>query len=192
MEPTMRTHGPVDAAAIARGYEYGPGQHVVVEPEELDQLRPARDRALRLERFFDPGQLDPVLFSGRSLYLVADGLAAEPAYQVLYAAMVQRGRWALGRMVLSNQRPVVLVRPAESGLVLQVLHYPERVKACPGGVPSLPEAASAELQLAGLLIDAASGVLDWAGYRDDTAQELRGLVEAKLHGQAAVAESLPL
>jgi len=95
-------------------------------------------------------------------------------------------------MVLSNQRPVVLVRPAQVGLVLQVLHYPDLVKACPGGVPSCPEAASAELHLAGLLIDAASGVLDWAGYRDDTAQELRGLVEAKLHGQAAVAESLPL
>jgi non-homologous end joining protein Ku len=35
-------------------------------------------------------------------------------------------------------------------------------------------------------------VLDWTGYRDDTAQELRGLVEAKLHGQPAIAEPLPL
>jgi non-homologous end joining protein Ku len=35
-------HGPVDNAAIVRGYEYGPGQHVVVEPDELDQLRPAQ------------------------------------------------------------------------------------------------------------------------------------------------------
>jgi non-homologous end joining protein Ku len=49
---------------------------------------------------------------------------------------------------------VVLVRPAEGGLVLQVLHYPELVKACPRGIPSHPEAASAELHLAGLLIDA--------------------------------------
>src|SRR5271165_5258238 len=44
-------HGPVDAAAVVKGYEYGPGQHLVVEPEALDALRPARDRALRLERF---------------------------------------------------------------------------------------------------------------------------------------------
>src|SRR5260370_32005561 len=106
--------------------------------------------------------------------------------------MVQRRRWAMGRMVLSNQRPVVLVRPAEGGLVLQVLHYPELVKACPRGVPSHAEAASAELHLAGLLIDAASGVLDWTGCRDHTAQELRGLVEAKLQGHVAVAEPLPL
>src|SRR5213593_14226 len=61
-------HGPVDAAAVVRGYEYGPGRHLVVEPEELDALRPAQDRALRLERFLEPQELDPLLFSGRSLF----------------------------------------------------------------------------------------------------------------------------
>ena len=58
------THGPVDAAGTVRGYEYGPGQHVLVEPEELDQLRPAQDRALRLERFLTPTQFEPVLHAG--------------------------------------------------------------------------------------------------------------------------------
>ena len=50
-------HGAVDNAAIVRGYEYGPGQHVLVEPDALDELRPAQDKALRLERFLAPAQL---------------------------------------------------------------------------------------------------------------------------------------
>src|SRR5216683_810736 len=29
-------HGPVDSAAIVRGYEYGPAQHVIAQPDELD------------------------------------------------------------------------------------------------------------------------------------------------------------
>jgi hypothetical protein len=66
---------------------------------------------LRLERFLTPGQVDPVLHAGRSLYLVPDGPAADPGYAVLTAALVQRGRWALGRMVLGGHRQVVLVRP---------------------------------------------------------------------------------
>jgi DNA end-binding protein Ku len=181
-------HGPVDAAAIVRGYEYGPGQHLVVEPEELEALRPAQDRALRLERFLEPAQLDPLLFSGRSLFLMPDGPAAEPAYRVLLAGMVERGRWAVGRMVLGGHRQVVLVRPAGSGLLLQVLHYPEQVKACPSSTGAHGKPASAELHLAELLIDAASGAVDWSSYRDQTAEELRGLLEAKLQGQAAVAE----
>jgi len=181
------THGPVEAAAIVRGYEYGPGQHVRVEPEELDQLRPAQDRALRLERFLAPAQLDPLLHAGRSLYLVPDGAAAEPGYAVLAAALVQRGRWALGRMVLGGHRQVVLVRPAGAALVLQVLHYPEQVRACPLATLPRPEAASEELRLAGMLIDAAGGAVDWGAYRDEAARELRALLDAKLRGQPAAA-----
>jgi non-homologous end joining protein Ku len=40
----------------------------------------------------------------------------------------QRQRWALGRMVLGGHRQVVLVRPADTTLVLHVLHYPEHVR----------------------------------------------------------------
>ena len=52
-----------------------------VRPE--GRLRPAQDHAQRLERFLAPNQLDPLLFSGRSLYLLPDGPAAEMGYQVL-------------------------------------------------------------------------------------------------------------
>ena len=75
-----------------RGYVYGPGQHLLVEHDELDQLRPAQNRALRLERFCRPEQFEPLLFSGRSLYLLPDGPAAEPGYDVLQAVMAERGR----------------------------------------------------------------------------------------------------
>ena len=180
-------HGPVDNAAIVRGYEYGPGQHVRVEPKELDQLRPAQDRALRLERFLAPAQLDPLLYAGRSLYLLPDGPAAAPGYAVLQAALVARQRWALGRMVLGGRRQVVLVRPADSALVVHVLHYPEQVRYCPPAAPPVAEGPSEELRLAGLLIDAASGAVAWGGYRDQAAQELKALLEAKLAGQPPAA-----
>src|SRR5215831_10919731 len=143
-------HGPVDAVAIVRGYEYGPGQHVVAQPDELDRLRPAQDKALRLERFLAPAQLDPLLFAGRSLYLVPDGKAAEPGYGVLRTALAQHQRWALGRMVLGGHRQVVLVRPASTNLVLHVLHYPEQVRVCPQTVWPLEKEPAEELRLAGM------------------------------------------
>jgi DNA end-binding protein Ku len=176
-------HGPIENAAIVRGYEYGPGQHVRVEPEELDQLRPAQDRALRLERFLAPAQLDPLLYAGRSLYLVPDGPAAEPGYAVLKAALVARQRWALGRMVLGGHRQVVLVRPADTALVVHVLHYPEQVRYCPLAAQPAADGASEELRLAGMLIEAASGAVAWGAYRDQAAEELKALIEAKLAGQ---------
>jgi DNA end-binding protein Ku len=181
-------HGAVDAAAIVKGYEYGHGRHVLLEPEELDPLRPAQDRALRLERFLEPAQFDPLLFSGRGLHLLPDGPAAVHAYAVLCQAMAARGRWAVGRMVLAGQRQLVLVRPAGALLVLHVLHYPELVRAAGQAGQPPASAAREELDLAGRLIDAASGAVDWAAYRDETAEELRTLIEAKIQGCSAAEE----
>ena len=178
-------HGAVDHAAIVRGYEYGPGQHVLVEPDALDELRPAQDKALRLERFLAPAQLDPLLFAGRSLYLVPDGPAAETGYGVLRLALAQRQRWALGRMVLGGQRQVVVLRPADTALVLHVLHYPEHVRVCPQTVRPPAHEPTEELRLAGMLIEAAGGKVDWTAYPDQGAQELKALIEAKLAGQPA-------
>jgi DNA end-binding protein Ku len=184
-------HGTVDGAAIVRGYEYGPGRHVIAQPDELDALRPVQDKALRLERFLTQDQLNPLLFAGRSLYLVPDGPAAEPGYGVLRLALAQRHRWALGRMVLGGHRQVVLVRPADTTLVLHVLHYPEHVRVCPQTVWPMKQEPEEELRLAGMLIDAADGKVDWTAYPDQTAQELKTLIEAKLAGQPAEAAAPP-
>jgi DNA end-binding protein Ku len=69
-------HGAVPAEAIIRGYEYAPDHHVLIETEELEQLRPARDKALVLEQFVPVGDIDPTFYAGRSLYLLPDGVPA--------------------------------------------------------------------------------------------------------------------
>jgi DNA end-binding protein Ku len=178
-------HGAVDASAIVRGYAYAPDHHVVMEPEELDRLRPAKDKALLLEHFLPAYQIDPSCFAGRSLYLLPDGLAAEHPYSVMAEALHQSSTWAIGRVVLSSHRNLVVVRPAGRLLLLDVLHYPAQVRPAPHGAGSLRAglATAEELRLARQLIDAASGPLDWSRYRDTTAEELAALVQAKVAQQ---------
>jgi DNA end-binding protein Ku len=60
---TCSEHGAVQADAIVKGYEYARGQYVVVNPEELEQLRPPRDKALVLEQFVPVAEIDPVLYA---------------------------------------------------------------------------------------------------------------------------------
>jgi non-homologous end joining protein Ku len=142
---------------------------------------------LRLEHFLTPAQLDPLLFAGRSLYLVPDGPAAETGYGMLRLALAQQQRWALGRMVLGGGRQVVMVRPAGMSLVLHVLHYPEQVRVCPQPVWPLAKEPAEELRLAEMLIEAAGGQVDWTAYPDQAAQEVKALIEAKLAGRAGAA-----
>jgi DNA end-binding protein Ku len=178
-------HGKLEGASIVRGYEYAPGQYVVVEPSELDRLRPAKDKALQLEQFVPPDQIDPALFSGRSLYLFPQGLPAQRPFLVLTEAMRQRGCWAVGRVVLSGNRQVVVLRPVGRLLSMHILHEPRQLRAASAWDSELGSTAATdeELQLACTLIDAASRPVDWSPYRDDTAEQLTALVEAKVAGQ---------
>jgi DNA end-binding protein Ku len=176
-------HGKVEAGAIASGYAYAPDQYLVLDEAELDKLRPAKDKALALEYFLDPADIDPVLFSGRSLYLLPDGPAAQHPYLVLAQAMHERCQWALGRVVLGGRRYLALVRPARRILTLHVLHYPAHLRASAPWESELRLSAATqdEAKLAGLLIGAArSARIPWPDFRDDTADQLAALVDAKL------------
>jgi DNA end-binding protein Ku len=180
-------HGSVDAGAMVRGYAYAPEQHLVLDEAELDRLRPAKDKALTLDRFLDPAQIDPVLFAGRSLYLWPNGPAARHPYGVLAQAMQQRRKWALARGLFSTRRVLALVRPAGRLLVVHVLHFPAQLHSSAGweGELQAGTATPAEEELAGQLIDASSQPVTWAAYQDDTAAQLARLVEARLQGQSA-------
>src|SRR5262249_17963106 len=158
---------------------------VVVEPEELEKLRPAKDKALMLEQFVSLREIDPVRFAGRSLYLLPDGVAAQHPYGVLVTALHKTGKAVLGRVVWLSQRQVVVVRPCGRMLVVDVLHYPGQVRTASAGEADLPKAQpnAAELDLACQLVALAGGPLDWSRYRDTSADDLAVLVEAKIAQQ---------
>ena len=89
---------------------------------------------------------------------------------------------------MSTLNVVVLSIGYRMATVNQLLHYPEQVRACPALPPTKDSALSEEHRLAGLLIEAASGAVAWESYRDESAAELRTLVEVKLQGQPAPAD----
>jgi DNA end-binding protein Ku len=121
-------HGPVDAGAVVKGYEYAPQQFLVLDEAELAPLRPAQDRALAVDCFLGLEQLDPTQFAGRTLYLVPDGPAARPAYRVLAHALRAQRKGALGRLVLSGRRQLALLRPAGPEVAGTGKKKPRRVK----------------------------------------------------------------
>ncbi|MGZ4662882.1 MAG: non-homologous end joining protein Ku [Arthrobacter sp.] len=185
-------HGKVEAGAIVSGYRYAPDQYVVVNEAELDQLRPSQDKALTLERFLDPHTVDPALFSGRTLYLGPDGLAAQHAYTVFAQVLRQRRLGALGRVVLSGHRHLVLVRPVQRVLAMHVLHFPAQLRSSAALEAELPpqSAAVEEEKMLGVLMDACSQAIAWEDYRDDRAAQVTALLEAKLQGRSLAAPAM--
>ena len=130
-----------------------------------------------------------MLYAGRTLYLLPDGLAAHPAYVILADALVSSGKWALGRVVLCQRRQLVLLRPAGRILALHVLHHAEHVRPASALDGDLRPAtiSAVERQLAAQLVDAGSQSFAWSDYRDDTVAQFTALIETKLRGQPPAA-----
>jgi DNA end-binding protein Ku len=185
-------HGPVDAGGIVSGFSVAPDQYVVVEEAELEALRPAKDRALLLEQVLDAGSVDPMLFAGRTLYLLPEGPAAQQPYLVLRAALQQHGLWALGRLVLNGRRQLGVLRPVQRVLALHLLHFPAQLRSSRPleAEPGSGAASAQELHLAGLLLEASRQPVAWSDLQDDSAERLRRLLEAKLQGQSPSARAV--
>src|SRR5207237_3135590 len=121
-------HGEVTKDEIVSGYEYSKGSYVIVDPGELDKLRTENERAIAIDSFIHPADVDPAYFSGRTYYLVPDGRVAQKPYAVLREVMAKEERYGIARLVLSGREQIAVVRPLDHLLVLNTLSYADQIK----------------------------------------------------------------
>jgi len=182
---TCPVHGEVSGEEIVSGYEYARGQSVVVQPEELDRLRTERDRAIAIDVFVSSESVDAVYHAGKSYYLLPDGPAGAKPYALLHRAMVDAGRHAVARMVLSGRERLVLVRPRGRILVMSTLVYQAQVKGAEVFEEAVAETelSAEEIRLATTLVAATSREeFELGRYQDLYTERLGALVEAKIEG----------
>jgi DNA end-binding protein Ku len=112
---------------------------------------------------------------------------------VIADALQHESKWALGRVVLSVNRQLVLVRPMGRLLVMDVLHYPSEVRMPGAWEADLRSGAATaeEVRLIRMLLEASSAPLDWRRYRDVTTDELTALIEAKVAGRQVASPEEP-
>lgn len=183
-------HGEVSKDEIVSGYEYAKGQYAIVDPDEIEKLRSENDRAISIEEFIEPDQLDPMYLDGRHYYLVPDTPVGQKPYAVLHEAMRKRNRAGVARVVFSGKEQVVLVRPVDGLLMMSMLNYDSLVRKPEGFKDEVkaPDIAPQELKLAEMLVDASTAeAFDFSKYEDLYTTRLTELINAKVEGKEVVA-----
>ena len=186
---TCPMHGEVTTDQIVSGYEYAQDHYVVVDPDELDRLRTEADKAIKIDIFIASEDFDPLYGTGKRYYLAPDSPAGQKAYALLYQAMVEENRYALAQVVLHGREQLVLLRPQENLLILEVLHYRHQVTRPAALASEAPktEVAPEELQMAKTLVNASTGDFALDKYPDLYTRKLQQLIEAKVAGKEIVA-----
>ena len=177
----------VEGDEIVRGYAVGGDQYVIVSDEEMDALAPRVTNGIEIEEFVNLSDIDPVYFEN-SYYLVPEKNGAK-AYALLFNAMEQANKIALGRIVMRQKQYLVAIRPAGRALSMSTLYYPDEVVSQEelDGLPSGEvEASDRELVMAQQLIEALSNEFDPGKYHDEYREELLALIDRKAEGAEVV------
>jgi len=121
---TCPQHGQVTADQIAKVYSLAHDDNLLLSDAELERLQPEDDKTIHVEHLLPGDQVHLALLSGRTLYLTPAHPPAEPLYALCLQTLLQGGRWAIGRMVLSAQRQLVAIHAKDRVLLMHVLVWP--------------------------------------------------------------------
>ncbi|MBI4483650.1 MAG: Ku protein [Acidobacteria bacterium] len=173
----------IDRKETEKGYEYEEDKYVVVDEKELEKLEAERSRTIEIIQFVQIQQVDPIYYD-RPYYLTPDEVG-EKAYQLLTKAMKEAGRVALGKFVLKSQEHLVLIRPADDGLMLHFMRYEHELrKLTDYWKPGKMEVREKELRLAEQLVESLTEDFSPEKYKDEYRESLLGLIQAKIEGRS--------
>ena len=176
----------VERDELSKGYEFAKGQFVLFGPEELKAIDPEPTNAIEIAEFVPLEQVDPIFFE-KSYYLGPAKGGAKP-YKLLSQTLRDTKRAALARYCARGKDYLVLLRPYQTGLVMQQLRYADELRAFDEVPIEDAKITKPELKLAKQLVDqTASEKFKPEAYEDNVRQKIWELIERKVAGEEIVA-----
>lgn len=171
---------------IVKGYQYEPGQYVIVDNEDFAKVKLKSEKVIEIEGFVDSSEVHPTLFE-TPYYIGPDGDVAAKTYGLLAETLKQTGRIAVGKVVLRDRETPLLLAPMERGIVMYRLRFPNEVRSI-NEVPQLLEvkADKEQLKLAKTLVDSMTKKFSAIEMEDHYTDKLRAIIEAKVEGKEVV------
>jgi DNA end-binding protein Ku len=172
---------PLDRAELVKGYEYRKGKYVIVTAEEIKAVTPPTAKVMEIQEFVKGEEIDPIYFES-SYYVVPDANGEKP-YALLLEALRQSGFDALAKVTMHGREHVVILRPADRGIMLHTMYYADEVRDSAEFKPHKNLVNDKELRLAKTLVESLVGGFEPEKYKDTYRQNLQKLIEAKVKGK---------
>ncbi|MCL3882928.1 Ku protein [Marivita sp. GX14005] len=179
-EKTVQGVGPVDRDDIVKGYEVGDDEYILLDPQEIDEIKLESKKTLEIVQFVGVCEIPPLYFD-RPYYLVPTDELAQDAYRVVRDALRQAEKVGLGQLTMRGKEQLVAIRPCGDGLLLETLHYAEEIREAEPMFSAIEDAEADDdlLEVATSLIDRKTAPFDASAFTDSYEAALRDLIEAK-------------
>ena len=181
----------VDRAELVRAYEFAKDQYVRVDDEELKALEGEASKTIDIAEFVPLDKVDPIYFE-KTYYLGPDK-AGEKPYRLLADAMAKSAQVAVARFVMRGKENLVLIRAAQSGLMLHSMYFADEVRNF-GEIEKGQSAKikDSEIDLALQLITGlARDDFKPEDYRDEYRQRVMAMIDEKVAGKEITTAPAP-
>ena len=181
------TGQPLKSEDIVKGYQYEPGQYVIVDDEDFAKVRLKSTRVIEIEGFVNSTEVHDTLLDA-PYYIGPDGDVAAKTYALLAATLKDTGRVGVGRVVLRDRETPVLLTPEKNGILMYKLRYPNEVRGI-NEVPQLLENIEVEkeqLKLSRMLVESMAKQFVDIPMKDNYQDALREMIQAKIEGKEIV------
>ncbi len=186
----MKTWCPVEDEAISRtdtvkGYEYSPGEYVVITDEDLEKVPLKTVRSIEIEQFTktDDEEAASTRFVKQAYYIEPDKIGRKPFY-LLRSVLQEEGLTAICKVVIKDREALAALDPFGDTMLLTTLHWPDEIRSTKE--LDLPDEEydfkPAELAMARQLVSAMTGEFDPAEYKDEYRDALMQVIESKIEG----------
>lgn len=173
---------------IVKAYEYTKNKFVVLDDEDLENLRKENeDKAVEIIDFVKLEEIDPIYFE-KTYYLSPDTTGSK-AYALLRKTLEKSGKIGVAKITIRSKEQLAVVRVYKNTLVMEIIHFPDEVRDV-GDVPNIPEVETVvqkELETALMLVEQLTTEFDPTKYTDDYRTALIQLIEEKKAESTVVA-----
>ena len=176
---------PISRADTVKGYEYSPGEYVVITDEDLEKVPLKTVRSIEIEQFtkVDDEESDNTRFVKQAYFVEPDKIGRKPFY-LLRSVLQDEGLKAICKVVIKDREALAALDPFADTMLLTTLHWPDEIRSTKE--LDLPDEdydfKPAELAMARQLVSAMTGEFNPAEYKDEYRDALMQVIESKVEG----------
>lgn len=173
--------GPVDTDEIVKGFETSKDEYVILEPDELDEIKLESKRTIDLVQFVEACEIDPRYFEKPYYVVPRDDEVAAEGFTVIREALRKNKMVGLGQMAVRGRDYVVAIKPCGDGLLLETLRFADEIRESDTVFDDIPEMKPDKemLELASELIERKAKPFKPEAFKSSYADALMELIKEK-------------
>jgi len=179
------TREEVPEEGRVKGYKTADGSHVLLEPDELDEVALKSTHTIDIESFVPRKEIDAI-YLDTPYYIFPDAEVGAEAFVVIRDAMTSTSLVGLARVVLYNHEHLLMLEPLGKGIKATALRQQGEIRDSNDYFSEIEDKKVPKdmLGLAEHILKTKRGHFDPSQFSDRYENALKALIKAKQAGKA--------